>query len=87
MKITGVFPIAGQVHVLMTDEEFSSDTWQRVRNRKKLSIADQGRVVVFAIDSPEVIVLGSKEFISFVVPVITDREVQDFIVGKSIEFG
>ena len=85
MKITGVFPIAGKVHVLTTDEEFSPEIWQRVRHRKKIRIADQGREVVLAVDACEVILQGSKEFISFVVPAIPDREVQDFILGRRVE--
>jgi hypothetical protein len=85
MKITGIFPIAGTCHVLMTDEEFSSERWRCVRHGKKLHLAGDTREVEMAVEQAEVVLRGSREFISFIVPQIADRGVQDFILGRNVE--
>jgi len=85
MKITGVFPVSCTCHVLMTDEEFSSDRWRCVRHRKKLRVADDTREVEMAVEQAEVVIRGKTEFISFIVPQIQDRAVQDFILGRTAE--
>jgi hypothetical protein len=85
MKITGVFPVACTCHVLMTDEEFSSERWRCVRHGKKLRVAGDTREVELAIEQAEVVIRGAQEYLSFIVPRIADRSVQDFILGRSAE--
>jgi hypothetical protein len=87
MKITGVFPVACSCHVLMTDEEFTSERWRCVRHKKKLRVTGATCEFELFIQEAEVVVRGNHEFISFVVPQIADPGVQDFILGGTVEVG
>lgn len=76
--------MACRCHVLMTDEKFTPERWRCVRHRKQLRVADDTREVQMAVEEAEVVIRGPHEFISFIVPQIEDREVQDFILGRNV---
>ncbi len=86
MKIEAEFTITGRGHGILTDEAFTSAKFAAVREKKKILIAAEGRLVELQIKSAEVALKsGGREFLAFIVPAISDANIREFILGREIE--
>jgi hypothetical protein len=84
MKIITAFTMIGKGDILLTDEPFSAKLGRQVRSKKKLRFAEDGQVVEIDIKAAEGAKKADGEFLSFVVPAVTDG-VRAFIVGRDCE--
>ena len=85
MKIVATCKITGRGDAVFTDEPFSWAVWKIAREKKRIRVVGEGRVVEIEIRSAESVSRAGGETLGFLVPPFEDSATREFIIGREAE--
>jgi hypothetical protein len=85
MKIVASCKITGRGDAVFTDEPFSWAVWKIAKEKKRIRVAGEGRVVEIEIRSAESALKEGGETLGFLVPPFEDSATREFIIGRDAE--
>ena len=86
MRIVSTATITGKGHAIITDEPWTVALFQSAAKKKKIRVVDGDRAVEIDIKSVEAALkIDRVQYLSFLVPAISDKKIEEFIQNREVE--